>query len=211
MDFQELPEHHARRLLHRDELRQDPFDQLTAWLDHAKEVKIEELNAMALATATKEGVPSCRMVLLKHVDKQGLIFYTNYESRKAQELNKNPFASATFFWPDIMLQINIEGRVEKVSQEISESYFHSRHRESQIAAWASNQGSVIPSRESLESKCEELRKTYEGKQLPLPPHWGGYRLMPTRFEFWQGGHHRLHDRFQYLKSDGQWEISRLSP
>lgn len=211
MDFQELPEHHAKQLLHRDELNPDPFKQLITWLGYAKTQKVEELNAMALATATKKGVPSCRMVLLKHVDDNGLIFYTNYKSRKAQELSENPLASTTFFRPEMMLQINVEGHVEKVSKETSEKYFHSRARESQIAAWASNQGNIIPSRESLESKCEELKKEYEGKELPLPPHWGGYRLIPTRFEFWQGGYHRLHDRFQYLKRDGRWEISRLSP
>lgn len=211
MDFQELPTNHAPSQLLSRKLCSNPFEQLISWMEYAKQIQIEELNAMALATASKTGIPSCRMVLLKHLDENGLVFYTNYESRKAKELTDNPYATAVIFWPKVMLQIVVEGTVEKVSKEMSEEYFHSRHRESQIAAMASKQGSVIPSKEVLESRCEEIRNQFDGKEIPLPSFWGGFRLVPNRFEFWQGGHHRLHDRFQYLKLDDRWEISRLSP
>lgn len=211
MDFHELPEHYAKDQVHRQELINDPFKQFIAWMDEAKENQIEELNAMSLATSTSDGAPSCRMVLLKHFDQNGLIFYTNYNSRKSQELAQNPRASAVIFWPKLMRQICVEGKVEKVSKRDSENYFHLRQRESQIAAWASEQGNPLSSREELLSRCIEISKKYQGKEVPLPPFWGGFRLIPNRFEFWQGGPHRLHDRFQYLLHEGCWKLSRLYP
>ena len=211
MDFYELPEHYAKDQVHKQELMKDPFAQFTAWMNEAKANGIEELNAMALATATTDGAPSCRMVLLKHVDHEGLVFYTNYNSRKSQELTQNPRASAVIFWPKAMRQICVEGKVEKVSKITSENYFHLRHRESQIAAWASEQGKRLSSRNELFDRCKEIDERYRGKEIPLPQFWGGFRLIPSRFEFWLGGPHRLHDRFQYALQNGDWEFSRLSP
>ena len=211
MDFQEIPAHHDIKHLHFKDLHKDPFDQFIAWMEFAKKLGIEQLNAMSLATASKKGIPSCRMVLLKHIDQDGLIFYTNYSSRKSKELEENPHASAVIFWPKIMFQLCVDGIVVKVSREISNNYFQTRNRESQIGAWASSQGKKLLSREELEKKYQEASGSFKGKEIPLPPFWGGYRIIPNRFEFWLGGHHRLHDRFQYLKKDSQWEISRLSP
>ncbi len=211
MDFTELPEHYSNHHLTQEEMSDNPYSQFIQWMNKAKEEDIEELNAMALATASSKGIPSSRMVLLKHIDEQGLIFYTNYESRKAKEIEENPHASAVIFWPKMMRQICVEGAVEKVSKENSEKYFHSRHRESQIAAWGSVQGKKITSRQELLNRCEAIKRQYEGKEIPLPPFWGGFRLIPSRFEFWVGGHYRLHDRFEYSLKNGVWVTARLSP
>jgi pyridoxamine 5'-phosphate oxidase len=150
-------------------------------------------------------------VLLKKIDETGLELYTNYESRKATELRINPHAAAVFYWEKLSRQINVEGAVETVSREISEKYFHTRSRESQIAAWSSKQGKEISGKNVLEEAFEQLVDRYQNTTIPLPPFWGGFRLIPHRFEFWQGGSHRLHDRFQYLKEKGSWTMARLSP
>jgi len=170
-----------------------------------------EPNAMILATANKDGAPSARTVLLKGFDERGFVFYTNYESAKAKNLSENPIASLLFFWAELERQARIEGKVEQVSKADSEEYFRSRPRESQLGAWASKQSSVIASREVLEKKFEEMRKKFEGKEIPLPPFWGGYRVIPQSIEFWQGRESRLHDRICYSFENGKWKIERLSP
>jgi len=189
----------------------DPMKQFEQWFTDAEASGTPIPNAMILSTASKESVPSARIVLLKGFDDRGLVFFTNYESRKARELEENPRATLLFHWPESERQIRISGMVSKVSKEESEEYFKSRPHGSRIGAWASKQSSIIGSRKELEKKMDELRKRYEGKDIPLPPHWGGYRLMPTEFEFWQGGVNRLHDRILYEKKNEGWARNRLSP
>lgn len=215
MQFNELPKHFAQKPLRRKILKEDPFEQLLVWCDEAKKEKIKELNAMALATATSLGKPSCRMVLLKKIEvkgaTKGLHFFTPYESRKALEMQENPFVSGILFWKEMMRQVCIEGTVEKLPLKASKMYFDSRPRGSQLAAWVSLQGTVLTSKKVLEEAYLEKEKEYEGKKIPLPPNWGGFRIIPQRFEFWQGGEDRLHDRFQYTKEQEIWCIERLSP
>lgn len=212
MNFSDLSKNYAPECLRRDHLKKNPFDQLLFWLEEARSSHVVELNAMALATASASGKPSCRTVLLKQVDERGLVFYTHYQSRKGRELAENPYAMATLFWHEHMRQICVEGRVEKTTKEESTIYFSTRSRNSQLGAWASKQDRVIASREALEKALQDCEKTFEGENIPLPQSWGGYRLIPSRFEFWQGGKWRLHDRFHYLKEDSkEWKIERLSP
>jgi pyridoxamine 5'-phosphate oxidase len=170
-----------------------------------------DVNAMVLSTVDKNGRPSSRNVLLKGVDERGFIFFTNYDSRKGCELAENPNAALTFYWPELERQICIAGIVEKISREESETYFKSRPRGSQLAAWASNQSDVVAERAALEAKWSEMEKKLPN-EVPLPPNWGGYVLKPERIEFWQGRASRLHDRFQYTKQpDGSWRLERLAP
>lgn len=211
MDFNDLPKLHAKRGLGRSDLNANPFDQLKKWIEEALAAEVVEVNAMALATATAGGKPSCRTVLLKHVDEQGLVFYTNYESRKGRELSENPQAMVTIFWHEQMQQICVEGAVEKISQEESNEYFLKRPRGSQLGAWASQQDEIIASKEVLEKKFLEMEEKYLDREIPLPSFWGGYRIIPSRFEFWQGRKDRLHDRFEYLLDEDTWIINRLSP
>jgi len=189
----------------------DPTKQFSIWMNEAIKSDLLEPNAMILATASKEGIPSARTVLLKGFDKRGFVFYTNYESSKSKNLGENPIASLLFFWVELERQVRITGKVEKVSQADSEAYFISRPRESQLGAWASKQSSVITSREVLEKKFEGMKEKFEGKEIPLPPFWGGYRVIPQRIEFWQGRENRLHDRISYTLHAGKWKIERLSP
>jgi pyridoxamine 5'-phosphate oxidase len=171
-----------------------------------------DVNALTLATVSRDGVPSARTVLLKGVETRGFVFYTNYESRKGQELTGNPNASLVFFWAEDERQVCVTGTVTKLPQPESENYFHSRPRGSQIGAWASKQSAVVPDRAFLEQAWEEVSNRFAGRDIPLPPNWGGYVLAPTRIEFWQGRPSRLHDRFCYSKTaDGTWRIERLSP
>jgi pyridoxamine 5'-phosphate oxidase len=192
-------------------LNADPFSQFSTWFVEAEQAQVLELNAMALATVSLEGRPSCRTVLLKQMDARGFSFFTNYESRKGQELSNNPFACITFYWAVLERQIIIEGRVEKLTQKESETYFASRPRSSQLGAWASQQSQVVRSREELEEAYHHFEEVYDGKEIPLPPYWGGYRLLPTSFEFWQGRPNRMHDRFRYRLQDNIWIIERLAP
>jgi pyridoxamine 5'-phosphate oxidase len=168
-------------------------------------------SAMVLATADKNAIPNVRVVLLKGMDKEGFVFYTNYGSKKGRELIENPNASLLFFWKEFERQIRISGKVSKVSQKESEDYFYSRPYESRLAAWASNQSEVIPGRNFLEERFVEMKKKYEGKEIPLPPFWGGFKLFPNNFEFWQGRENRLHDRICYIKENKKWKIIRLAP
>ncbi|NGX42492.1 MAG: Pyridoxine/pyridoxamine 5'-phosphate oxidase [Chlamydiae bacterium] len=212
MNFNDLSKDYAEKNLRRRDLNVDPYLQLLQWFDEAKAVNVAELNTMSLATATATGKPSCRLVLLKQIDERSLIFYTNYESRKSKELTENPFAMITIFWHEQVRQICVEGTVEKISEEESQAYFSIRSRASQIGAWASRQDKAIPSREVLEAEFTKFEKQFEGQQeVPLPSFWGGFRLIPNRFEFWQGGGNRLHDRFHYILQNDKWVIERLSP
>jgi len=188
----------------------DPIRQFAEWMNHALESCRRDPTAMALATSTPEGMPSVRMVLLKGFDERGFCFYTNYESRKAAELDANPRASLAFYWPELERQVRISGRVERTSREESEAYFRTRPRGSQLGAWASKQSSVLPGREVLEQRLREMEIRFPD-EVPLPPFWGGYRVVPEAIEFWQGRANRLHDRILYSREGSVWRIERLSP
>ena len=188
----------------------DPFKQFAHWFDAALKADLPLPNAMTLATANAQGRPSARVVLLKGVDAEGFVFYTNYESRKARELALNPYASLVFLWTPMERQVRIEGSVEKVSDEESDEYFDSRPLGSRLGAWASPQSRPLPSRLTLASKVASIMLRY-GTAPPRPPHWGGYRVRPEAIEFWQGRPDRLHDRLLYTKQDARWSIERLAP
>ena len=190
----------------------DPIKQFAKWFGEAEAAGLKLPNAMTLATATKDGEPSARMVLLKGFDDEGFVFFTNYGSRKGRELDENPRAALVFYWTEFDRQVRITGSVEKVSRAESENYFHTRPVDSQLGAWVSKQSRVIGSREILEEKMRELMAQYEGGEVPLPPYWGGYRLAPASIEFWQNRMGRLHDRLRYtLQQDGEWLLERLAP
>ncbi len=198
--------------LSEQEISQDPFQQFHKWWQHALQSEIEELNAMTLATASGDGVPSARIVLLKDFDERGFVFYTNYESFKGMQLLENPRACLVFFWKELQRQVRITGLVEKTSSESSDEYFNSRPEGSRIGAIASPQSRVIADRKWLEQKDENVRRQLEGKQINRPAHWGGYRVKPVTIEFWQGRPNRLHDRIQYsLQQDASWKVERLAP
>lgn len=211
MDFSELRKQYLTQILKAEELNPNPVDQFKKWIEEAILCGIREANSMALATATSTGVPSCRTVLLKQIDERGFVFFTNYESRKGLELAENPLAAACFLWNDLERQVCLKGRTEKVSEAESKAYFSRRPRGSQLAAWSSKQGKKIASRDTLEKEYARLDEFYKDQEIPLPPFWGGYRIIPYFFEFWQGRADRLHDRFQYSLHDDKWVIDRLSP
>jgi pyridoxamine 5'-phosphate oxidase len=189
----------------------NPITQFRQWFDAALQAGIPEPNAMHLATVSAEGYPSGRIVLVKGVDERGFAFYTNYESQKGRELINHPMASLTFFYPELERQIRIEGRVEKVSPEESDQYFNSRPRGSQLGAWVSPQSEIIANRAELENRQQELEKQFAEQSVPRPPHWGGFRVVPDRVEFWQGRPSRLHDRIRYRPLAGDWIIERIAP
>jgi pyridoxamine 5'-phosphate oxidase len=189
----------------------NPIDQFSLWFKAATDSKILEPNAMSLATCDKSGLASSRIVLLKSFDWNGFIFFTNYASRKGKEIAEAKKGSLLFFWDILERQVRIEGKIKKISTKDSVAYFHSRPFESQIGAIASNQSSVLKSREELEEKYFILLEKYKGKLVPMPKHWGGYILEPARIEFWQGRANRLHDRIQYSLKNKTWKIERLSP
>jgi pyridoxamine 5'-phosphate oxidase len=208
----DLRKEYMRESLNEDDVDHDPFQQFGKWWTEALETGVEEANAMTLATATREGMPTARIVLLKGYDRNGFVFFTNYESRKGQELLENPKACLLFFWSTLERQVRIEGVCEKVSEEESDNYFHSRPEGSRIGAWVSPQSQVIVGRSVLDGKLDELTVHYEGKSIPRPPHWGGYVVVPHTIEFWQGRPSRLHDRIRYtLGTSGLWTIERLAP
>lgn len=190
----------------------DPIKQFQAWFNDAIAAKLPLPEAMNLATATPEGRPSSRVVLLKQVDENGFVFFTNYHSAKAQQLESNPYAALVFYWPQLDRQVRIEGKVERTSVAESAEYFQTRPRESQIGAWASPQSSVITGRDVLEERAKELEEYYKDREIECPGHWGGYRLRPDRIEFWKNRVGRLHDRILYERTaDGAWAIKRLAP
>jgi pyridoxamine 5'-phosphate oxidase len=198
-------------LLEKD-LARDPFRQFDKWFTEAQAAKVVEPNAMTLATATHDGRPSARTVLLKGVDGRGFVFYTNYESRKGRELAENPRATLLLPWLALERQVIIEGTISKITREESAAYFHSRPRASQLGAWVSQQSSIITGRTTLEDAMKVLEKKHAGAEVPLPPAWGGYRLTPETVEFWQGRRSRLHDRLRYRReTSGDWTVERLAP
>lgn len=194
-----------------EDISTDPIKQFEEWFKDALMAVEVEANAMTLATSTKNGRPSLRTVLLKDFDKDGFVFFTNYSSRKGKELKENPFASMLFFWKELGRQVRIEGKIEKISRDMSEEYFHSRPRDSQIAALASLQSSVIEDRNIIEKKFQRIKEEYKDKIIPLPEIWGGYILIPYEIEFWQGRQNRMHDRILYTKTEDGWKTERLSP
>ncbi len=191
--------------------QEDPILQFAEWMQQAIDKKANEPNAMSLATVSSNGRPSSRIVLLRNFDQDGFVFFTNYESHKAKELEANNRAALNFFWPEIHKQIRIEGKTERISEKESDEYFDSRPRESQVGAWASGQSNKLQSRAELDEKYEMINKQFDGKTISRPSFWGGFRLRPDMFEFWQGRPKRLHDRLQYRLENSQWIIQRLYP
>lgn len=197
--------------LNRKQLAKNPFDQFLKWFYEGVRYQVLGVNAMALATSSKTGKPGVRMVLLKKADSRGFVFFTNYQSPKAEDLLAHPEAELVFYWAPIEKQIRIRGKVSRISRKETEDYFKSRPRDSQLAAWISQQSKPIDSRQALEAKVESSKKTYEGIPIPCPPFWGGFRLRPSAYEFWQGRQSRLNDRFRYTRKRSRWHIERLQP
>jgi len=197
--------------LTRSDLADDPLEQFRRWFADARESELAAPEAMALATATPSGAPSVRMVLLKGADESGFTFFTGYVSRKAGELDANPHAALLFHWAPLGRQVRVEGTVERVPAEESDAYFATRPRGAQLAASASRQSSVLESRDELDRRVSELARDHEGRDVPRPEHWGGYRLVPEAYEFWQHRDDRMHDRFRYERVAGAWRLERLSP
>lgn len=211
MDIAALRKEYTQGGLRRDSLHPDPFQQFNLWLSQALHSELLEPTAMQLATVNAHGKPTLRTVLLKAFDARGFVFYTNYHSQKAQQMAENPQVAALLFWKELERQVEITGRVEKVSSMESLKYFMSRPRGSQLGAWVSAQSSVITSRQLLELKLEEIKRKFHDGEVPLPDFWGGYRIVPDTIEFWQGRPNRLHDRFEYRRQGEAWDIVRLSP
>jgi pyridoxamine 5'-phosphate oxidase len=208
----DLREDYTKHALRATDLSADPFAQFEQWFQQAEECEVQEPNAMCLATVRADGQPSTRVVLLKAFSNKGLVFYTNYESRKASELEANPKVAANFLWLPLQRQVNVTGRVERVSKVEALKYFISRPLASRLGAWSSPQSQVITSRQILEAKLDQMKRKFADGEVPLPDHWGGYRIVPETFEFWQGGSGRLHDRFMYrLDVAGRWTPERLAP
>ena len=211
MDLSDLRISYTKDSFSESDLLESPFDQFEKWFSEALKSKVDEPNAMSLATISPDGNPRTRIVLVKDFSKDGLIFYTNYESAKAKGMEVNKAVSVNFVWHPLQRQINIQGFTEKVDRKVSELYFHSRPRGSQLGALVSPQSKVIASRKVLEDRLAELDTQYKNEPIPLPENWGGIRIVPTRFEFWQGRDNRLHDRFEYILKNDQWSTQRLAP
>tara|TARA_B100000609_G_scaffold186572_1_gene171336 strand:- start:326 stop:976 length:651 start_codon:yes stop_codon:yes gene_type:complete len=194
-----------------EDLDTNPLEQFNIWFQIAIDAEVNEANAMAISTISKEGTPRSRYVLFKDIVEDQLVFYSDYESSKGQEMEQNPNISGLFFWPELHRQIRLEGIVSKTSDEVSDSYFASRPRGAQLSAIASSQSSEIEGRETVEDRIKELEKEFDGKDIPRPDNWGGYAIDISFWEFWQGRRSRTHDRFIYVKNDNSWEITRLSP
>lgn len=197
--------------LDENSIRTDPMEQFSLWFNAALESEITEPNAMILSTVSPEGSPSSRTVLLKGLETDGFIFFTNYESEKGRHIGNNDNVAILFLWLDLERQVRITGKASKIDSLASESYFKSRPVDSQIGAWASSQSEVVPGREYLEKKFESMKRRFSDGEIPLPPFWGGYKVVPSKMEFWQGRPNRLHDRILYTRSGNGWKIERLSP
>lgn len=211
MDVTHLREEYRREVLSKETLNADPMEQFKYWFGQARESEIREPNALVLATVDTEGQPWTRTVLLKKIDDRGLIFFTNFESRKARHIRTNARVSALFLWLGLERQISINGTAEKIPAAESLAYFITRPLGSRLGAWTSQQSSVIKSRSLLEAKLDEMKRKFADGKIPLPSFWGGYRIVPDSYEFWQGRQNRLHDRFMYSKSGDSWSIERLQP
>jgi pyridoxamine 5'-phosphate oxidase len=212
VSIKDLRKEYRRLKLDEAHVDADPIRQFHTWFQEALAAEIQEPHAMALATATPDGRPSLRIVLLRGYDNHGFTFFTNYESRKGRELAANPHAALAFYWHELERQVRIEGSALRISSEESDAYFQSRPAGSRLGAWASRQSEMITSREVLEAECLELERRYPDGMIPRPDFWGGFRVVPDCLEFWQGRPSRLHDRLRYLKrDDGSWSLARLSP
>src|SRR5262245_4515508 len=211
MSISDLRREYTLQGLSEADVHVDPVEQFRVWLENALAAGVPEANAMTLATTKPDGRPSARIVLLKHFDANGFLFFTNYQSRKGRELAANPTAALLFFWPQLERQVRIEGTVTFSTAEESDAYFRGRPLESRLGASASPQSNVVSGREELERMLAEFRLQYPGDEVPRPPHWGGYRLTPEVFEFWQGRPGRLHDRLEYFRVGGAWRLRRLAP
>jgi len=211
MDVSAIRKDYRLQSLDESQAAADPFGQFKTWFEEAVSAKVQEVNAMVLSTVSKDGRPSGRVVLLKDFNNNGFSFFTNYKSPKGADLAQNPFASLTFFWPELERQIRIEGVATKLTDEESKKYFDSRPWESKVGAWASNQSEIILNRTELENKFQNFSTKFKNTDVPKPEAWGGYRLKPDYFEFWQGRSGRLHDRLSYLIENESWKIARLSP
>lgn len=213
MDLSNIRGKYTTKNIDIKDLESDPFKQFELWFNEAIQEQILEPNSFALATSGKDMLPSLRTVLLKMFDKDGFIFFTNYESKKARQIQENPQVAALFTWLKLERQVKIEGKIEKISKSDSLKYFLSRPRGSQLGAWVSTQSQIISSRKLLEQKFEEMKNKFLNKEIPLPSFWGGYIIKPIRIEFWQGAENRLHDRFLYEfdETNKEWHISRLAP
>jgi len=211
MTIADIRTEYRRHSLAEQDVAADPIAQFTRWFDEAVNAAVVEPNAMCLATATPDAYPSARMVLLKGFDARGFVFYTDYRSRKGQELADNPHASLCFFWAELERQVRINGAVQRVSRAESDEYFQSRPLPSRVGAWTSHQSMVLTDRSILEQELAANETRFAGGHVPLPEHWGGFRIVPEELEFWQGRESRLHDRIQFRREAGVWVKRRLSP
>lgn len=210
-ELQNARENYEQGALFESELLKNPLDQFKVWYQQYQEKDVKDPNAFTLATATAQGRVSSRVLLLKGIDQGGFEFYSNYKSEKAKHMAQNPWVSLNFFWHELERQVRVEGMVEKMTEHEAAEYFASRPRASKIGAWVSPQSERVESREFLEKRQVEMEKRFENTEVPKPPHWGGYRVMPVMVEFWQGRPSRLHDRLQYTKTESGWQIERLAP